>query len=94
MRIISYSRLKEYSQKHRQAKGWLGHWHDVVKNANWRKITEVRRTFPSASVVTVDSGKSTVVFNVCGDRYRLVTAIHYDRQRLYILWFGTHAEYS
>jgi mRNA interferase HigB len=50
--------------------------------------------YPHADAVTVASGRTVVVFNIRGNRYRLVTAIHYNRQLVYTLRFMTHAEYS
>ena len=60
----------------------------------WRTIVDVRHTFPSADAVTVASGKTVIVFNIAGNRYRLVTAIHFHTQRVYVLQFLTHAAYS
>jgi mRNA interferase HigB len=57
-------------------------------------MAEVRRAYPHADPVPVASGRSVVVFNIRGNRYRLVTAIHYNRQIVYTLRFMTHAEYS
>lgn len=94
MRIITRTRLKEYWRSHRNAKNWLSKWHDIVRAAEWSSISEVRKTFPHADAVKVGSGRTVTVFNVCGKKFRLVTAIHYDRQRVFVLWFGTHAEYD
>ena len=94
MRIITRQRLKEFWQSHRNAKNWLSNWHDVVRAAEWRKLSEVRKTFPHADAVKVASGKTVTVFNVCGNKFRLVTAIHYDHRRVFVLWIGTHAEYD
>jgi len=94
MRIIARTRSKEYGCQHRGAKDWLNNWHDVVKRAKWENIADVRRTFCRADTVKVASGKSVVVFNVCGNDYRLVTAIDYNTGCIYVLWFGTHAEYD
>ena len=57
-------------------------------------LNEVRIAFPHADVVEVASGKPVTVFNVAGNKYRLVTAIHYNRQVVYTLRVLTHAEYS
>ena len=66
----------------------------VVRNANWRNVQELRRTYPSADPVKVASGRVVTIFNVCGNDFRLGVAIHYDKQRVYTLRFMTHAEYD
>lgn len=94
MRIITRTRLKQFWTKHRDAREWLCNWHDTVKAAGWRNLSEVRKTFPSADGVEVASGKTVTVFNVCGNKYRLVVAIHYNTKMVFVLWLGTHAEYD
>lgn len=69
-------------------------WYKVANTARWLSLTDTRQTFRHADVVKVGSGRSTVVFNIAGNKYRLITAIHYDRKTIYILRVMTHAEYS
>lgn len=66
----------------------------MVKSAAWRNLAAVRRSYPSSDLVLVTSQKPVIVFNVCGNTYRLIAAIHFDRQTVYTLRFLTHAEYS
>jgi mRNA interferase HigB len=66
----------------------------VAEAAEWRSIDDVRRDFPTADGVRVRSGRVATVFNVRGNRFRLITAIHYDREVVYVMRFYTHAEYS
>jgi mRNA interferase HigB len=94
MRIIKRSTLVEYAQRNPQAKAGLLYWHTLAESARWTGLQEVRRTFPHADAVTVASGRTVVIFNIAGNRYRLITAIHYDRQRVFTLRVMTHAEYS
>lgn len=54
----------------------------------------VATVYPSADQFTVSSGKTAVVFNVCGNTYRLIVVLHFGRQLAYTLRFMTHAEYS
>ena len=54
-------------------------------------LIDLHKTFPSADAVRVASGRSVVVFNIAGNRYRFVTAIHFHTQRVYVLLFLTHA---
>ena len=62
--------------------------------AHWRALPDLRRSFRSADEVRVASGRTVVIFNIGGNAYRLITAIHYNRQIVYVLRFMTHADYS
>lgn len=77
-----------------KAAGYLEAWRKVVRAAAWRSLAEVRRAYPSADAVKVRSGRQVLVFNACGNDYRLVVAVHFNRQIVYTLRWMTHAEYS
>jgi mRNA interferase HigB len=89
MRIISKARLKEFWQQHSDAEASLKHWHKTVKAAKWRIFADVRKTFAS-----VDSYKILVIFNISGNKYRLVAKIEYKLGIVYVGKVMTHAEYS
>jgi mRNA interferase HigB len=89
MHIITRKRLNEFAAKHPTAKPALQQWYTRVKNAKFLTFTDVRAVFPQADQV----GKLTV-FNIGGNNIRLIAAIHYNRQKLYIRAVLTHAEYS
>lgn len=65
-----------------------------TKAAQWSNMADLRQTFPSADPVRVISGRTVVVFNVAGNRHRLLTAIHYNLGKVFVLRLLTHAEYS
>ena len=94
MRIIAERWLKDAADAFPKAASYLAHWRAVVKAARWNSLAEVRRHYPSADAVRVGSGGTVVVFNVCGNDFRLITAIHHNTQRVFTLRFLTHAEYS
>jgi mRNA interferase HigB len=94
LRIIKEQFLKEAAPLNSKAGKWLEAWRLSVKAAGWANLSEVRETYPSADSVKVESGRSVTVFNVCGNDYRLLTSIHYDKQRIYTLQLLTHAEYD
>jgi mRNA interferase HigB len=94
MRLITRKRLREFAQQHPDAAEPLGKWERLFREAEWQNLQDVRRVYRHADAVTVASGKTVTVFNICGNKYRLITAIHYNRQRVYILRLLTHAEYS
>lgn len=94
MRVIARKRLEEFWLQHKDAETWLNNWHEVTKAVEWGSLDDVRATYPHADPVTVGSGKSVTVFNVCGKKYRLVAAIHYNTKMVYVLRLMTHAEYG
>lgn len=89
MHIITRKRLNEFTAKHPRAKAGLQHWYKLMKPAAFRSFAELRAIFPSADQV----GRLTV-FNIGGNTARLIAAIHYNRQRIYIRAVLTHGEYD
>jgi mRNA interferase HigB len=57
-------------------------------------MAEVRGSYGSADIVHVRSGRPVIVFNVCGNQYRLIVAMHFNKQMAYTLRFLTHSEYG
>ena len=94
MRIITRRRLNEYAKLHPNAAVSLSAWHEVAKKGAWRSLQKIRQTFPHADPATVASGKTFIIFNIAGNHHRLITAIHYDTGKVFILEILTHAEYS
>jgi mRNA interferase HigB len=94
MRIIKTSMLKEFWEGHRQAEASLRTWAQQAKAAEWRNFAEVRKTFPSADLAMVDSGRPVVVFNIAHNRYRLIAAVHYSTRIVYTLMILTHKQYD
>ena len=94
MRIIKPTRIREYWMQYPQARPSLEQWLMRTKAANWTNLADLRQTFPSADPVRVTSGRTVMVFNIAGNRYRLLTAIHYNMRKVFVLRFLTHAEYT
>src|ERR1700674_4007785 len=94
MRIISRNRLREFAERHADAAEPLEKWYRLFREAEWENLQDVRRVYPHADTVRVASGNTVTVFNICGNKYRLIAAIHYNRQRAYVLRLRRHAEYS
>jgi len=94
LRIIKEQFLKDAVPPASKAGKWLEAWRVAVRDAEWRNIGDVRKTYPSADPVKVASGRTVMIFNVCGNDYRLIVAIHYNRQLVYTLRLLTHAEYD
>jgi mRNA interferase HigB len=94
MHVISRKALRLAGLRYRDAQASLDHWFRVVCKADWRNISDARRDFPHADAVTVASGHTLTVFNIAGNKYRLVAAIHYNRAKVYVMFVLTHSEYS
>ncbi|MCL2648608.1 MAG: type II toxin-antitoxin system HigB family toxin [Phycisphaerales bacterium] len=94
MHIVSRRTLKAFSATHADAANALDAWYHVACRAKWTSIVEVRAYFPHADAVHVASGRTATVFNIGGNKYRLVTDIHYNRGKIYVLRIMTHKDYS
>lgn len=89
MHIITRKRLNDFAKTHPTDKTSLVRWYKLVKKANVASFAELKGTFPDADKV----GELTV-FNIGGNNVRLIAAIHYNRQKVYIRAVLTHAEYD
>lgn len=87
--IITRKRLNEFSSRHPETKAALARWYQLVKRGDFASFAELRAIFPSADQV----GKLTV-FDVGGNKVRLIAAIHYNRKKVYILAILSHKEYD
>jgi mRNA interferase HigB len=90
MRIIARRTLKEFYEKHTAAKVPLVVWFHEARAARWLCPQDIRRAYPSADVLP----GNRVVFNLKGNRYRLVVKVHYNTGIVFIRFVGTHAEYD
>jgi mRNA interferase HigB len=93
MRIISKSTLRRFWEEHpqgAQARSPLNAWYGIVRRMAWNTPADVKQTFGDASVLK--GGR--MVFNISGNKFRIVTSINYHRQAVYIRFVGTHAEYD
>jgi mRNA interferase HigB len=89
MHVITRRRLNEFAERYPETKAALAQWYSLAKRNNFSNFAELKATFSSADRV----GKLTV-FNIGGNKVRLIAAIHYNRKRLYIRAVLTHAEYD
>lgn len=89
MHVISRKRLKEAAIRHTELEAALEVWFRIAKQASWRNLADVRKTLSSADMV-----EKWTVFNIKGNKYRLIAEINYRFQRVYIRHVLTHAEYD
>lgn len=89
MHVISKHALAAFWLKHPAARAPLEAWHRLVRASSYLSFVELRNTFRSADYVP-----PFVIFDVGGNNFRVICAIHYDRQKIYIREVFTHAEYD
>lgn len=89
MHVISKKRIVDFAALHPAAQNPLETWYKIVSRSEFRSFAHLRTVFPSADVV-----EGLTVFNVGGNKYRLVAAVHYNRAMVYIRHVMTHEEYD
>jgi mRNA interferase HigB len=90
MRVIALGALRSFWQRHADAEISLRSWYAMASRAGWRSPADIKAAYRTASFVA----NNRVVFNVKGNAYRLVVAVHYNRGMMFIRFIGTHAEYD
>ena len=89
MRVIARKTLREFWETHPDAEGPLTAWFAEAK-ATWRSMADVRKRYATASIVDAER----VVFNIGGNKYRLVVKLWFPGQAVFIKFVGTHKEYD
>ncbi len=90
MRIIAKTALRIFWEKYPDAEQPLKAWHAEARSANWKSPADVKDKYRSASILQ----GSRVVFNIGGNKYRLVVKINYFYHVVYIRFLGTHRQYD
>jgi len=90
MRIVTYKRILEFSEKHSDALKALNFWYHSVKTKEWNSFNDLKQDFGSADYI----GNNKVVFNIKDNHYRLVAIIAYNAKKVYVRFIGTHKEYD
>jgi mRNA interferase HigB len=94
MRLIDIKTLKAFWATHPDAETPLTRWAQTAERAAWQNIQDARAIYPMADAVAVASGKTATVFNIGGNKYRLITAIHYNTQIVFLMMVLTHRQYD
>lgn len=90
MRVIAKKILREFWEKHADSEEQLKTWHKEASKASWNSPTDIKEEYTRASILK--GGR--VVFDICGNKYRLVVDINYLRQWVFIRFIGTHSDYD
>ncbi len=90
MHVISRKQLREFAARHPDAESSLQAWFHEARQAHWDTTADIKQQYGSASILK----GNRVVFNICGNKYRLVVKINYHAEIVYIRFVGTHADYD
>lgn len=87
--MISRKALRQFWERHPESKQPLLRWYRIVSKTQFESFAALRETFPS-----VDKVGKFVVFNIGGNKYRLIAVMHFNRRRVYVRQVLTHREYD
>ncbi|AHM63214.1 hypothetical protein D770_24845 [Flammeovirgaceae bacterium 311] len=88
--IIALKILRDFYEKYPDSEPSLLYWIQATKRAEWNKPSDVIADFPTADIIKNDR----VIFNISGNKYRLVVSINYTTKYVYIRFIGTHKQYD
>jgi mRNA interferase HigB len=90
MRVIAKKTLQEFWKQAPDAKGSLEAWYPEARHAQWKSPSDIEARYAHASIIN----NERVVFNICGNKYRLVVAISFTAAIVLVKFVGTHADYD
>ena len=92
--LIKRQSIEDFVSKNAQSRVALGIWLSIIKRAEWDKPHDMTTTFNSADIL--GNGSERVVFNVGGNKYRMICKYHFGETKvhLFVNWIGTHAAYT
>jgi len=89
MHVISRKVLRQFWQEYPDSETALIRWLKIIESVSFQSFEELRCVFPNADLVA-----NLIVFNIGGNKYRLIASIHFNRQKVYIRYILTHSEYD
>ena len=90
MRVIAKKILRDFWEKHEDCEQQLKSWFRETQKAEWQNPNQIKSEYPSASILN----ENRVVFNIKGNKYRLIIKLSYDYQMVWIRFLGTHTDYD
>lgn len=89
MHIISRKALIQFWERHPDSKIPLARWYKILDKTDFRSLAELRKVFPSVDLID-----DLFIFNIAGNKFRLIASIHFNRGKVYIRHVLTHTEYD
>lgn len=90
MRVIAKKTIRDFWEQHNDCEQQLKAWYQEAEQSEWKSPNDIKIDYPSASILE----DSRVVFNIKGNKYRLIVKINYHYKMVWIRFIGTHAEYD
>jgi mRNA interferase HigB len=90
MRVIAWSVLSAYAERHPETKVPLHRWRTLVRSAKWNSMDEVRLAAPNARILNRERAR----FEIAGGNFRMIVAFDFGRSIVFVKFIGTHAEYD
>jgi mRNA interferase HigB len=90
LRVIAKKTLKDFLSKYPDCEQQLKAWYQEAEDANWKGPTDLKRDYPSASII----GDNRIIFNIKGNQYRLILRSNYNYGMVWIRFIGTHKQYD
>ena len=90
MRVLAKKVLREFWRKYNDSSEQLKTWYKEASKSSWTSPSDIKSEYSKASILK--GGR--VVFNICGNKYRLIVEINYKREWVFIRFIGTHQEYD
>lgn len=90
MRVLAARTINAYRQCYPDADSALKSWVALIKGNSFKHFVELKTIFSSADLIEDDR----IVFNIKGNRYRLIAAVNFNSQIVFVKWFGTHKDYN
>ena len=90
LKVVAKKILREFWEKHEDCEQQLKAWFREAEKAEWENPNQLKEEYPSASILN----QNRVVFNIKGNKYRLIVKISFDYQMVWIRFIGTHPEYD
>ena len=90
MHVISYKGIREFIKDHPDASLKLRRWYKWMKKGKYSNLNDIKKKFPAVDYI----GNDRFVFNIQGNKYRLVALINFCKQKVFIRFIGTHSEYE
>jgi mRNA interferase HigB len=94
VRILTWRALREFGNKWPAAVNPLREWYKLTLQATWRNFADLKATFGQTDRVKVGSGQTVCVFDIGGNKFRLVAFVSYAKAKVYVLRVMTHKEYD
>lgn len=90
MKLLGKKLLYDFKERHADAQSQIESWEAEVEEAEWATPHDLKRRYPRASLVK----NQQVFFDICGNKYRLLTQVNYKNKIILVLKVGTHNEYD